>query len=630
MSRIIAPYGSWQSPITSELLTTSGPSLSQLCISSNDVYWAEGRPLEAGRVVVVKENGDVTPQGFNVRTRVHEYGGGAFVVHRGRVFFSNFKDQRIYRQDGTAPPQPITPEPHSTAGTRYADARITPDGLTLVCVRERHESEHEVVNELVAIPTDGSSQPQLLSGGHDFYSSPRLSPDGRRLLWLSWDHPDMPWDATELWTADFHPPGRLSTSRKVAGGSDESVFQPEWSPEGVIHYVSDATGWWNLYSEKGPLAPMEAEFGVPQWVFGLSRYGFLNHGRVACAYSQHGLDRLAILDVTTGALQAISLPYTAISDLRTDGSDRVFLIAASAAVASEIVELHLGSGRQRTVKSSMNVRVEAEDVSTPQPLEYPTTRNRTAHALFYRPANKSYSGPEHERPPLLVVTHGGPTSETTSAFKLALQYWTNRGFAVADVNYGGSTGYGRAYRKRLNGLWGIVDVEDCIEAARYLSARGEVDVKRLAIRGGSAGGYTTLCALVFHKVFAAGASHYGVGDLVLLASDSHKFESRYLDGLVGPYPAAAETYRARSPIHFAERISCPIILFQGLDDKVVPPNQAETFVAALRAKGLPCEYLSFPNEGHGFRQAATIRRVAEAELEFYARIFGFHLPNPDL
>ena len=542
------------------------------------------------------------------------------------VLFSNFADQRLYRIDSGAAPRPITPQPPAPGSHRYADARFTADGVSICCVRERHEEGREAINELVALPADGSEAPRILAGGHDFYASPRLSPDGKKLAWITWDHPNMPWDGTDLWQADFSFEAGLANIRKVAGGTAESVFQPEWSPGGELHYISDRSGWWNLYSEHGPLKLMDAEFGVPQWVFGLSRYAFLGDRRIACIYSRNGLDHVAMLNRATGELELCSLSYTAYSDIRSDGESRVFLIAASASTAPGIVALDAASGASRDIKSSTSFVLNRDDVSVPEPIKYPTGHGRTAHALYYPPRNSLYEALPGEKPPLVVMSHGGPTSAANSSLRLSHQFWTSRGFAVVDVNYGGSSGYGREYRERLNGAWGIVDVEDCIAAARYLSGRGDVDPERLAIRGGSAGGYTTLCALVFHDVFAAGASHYGVGDLTALAHDTHKFESRYLDRLVGPYPAAAEVYRQRSPVHFADRISCPVILFQGLDDKVVPPAQAETFVAALQAKGLACEYLSFPNEGHGFRQANTIRRVAEAELAFYSRIFGFEMP----
>jgi dipeptidyl aminopeptidase/acylaminoacyl peptidase len=623
---IAKPYGTWPSPISSEVLTSAQVTLAELSFSNGYLYWMEGRPLEGGRTAIVREGVDVTPAGFNARTRAHEYGGGAYVVHWGTIFFSNFADQRIYRLDpfpGSVP-RPITPEPPSAGSIRYADARLTADGATLVCVRERHEGGAEPINELVVMPADGSGEPRILAGGHDFYSSPRLSPDGRRLAWLTWDHPNMPWDGADLWQGEFGTGTGLTNVLKIAGGPEESVFQPEWSPEGFLHYISDRSGWWNLYSDRGSLKSMEAEFGLPQWVFGLSRYAFLSGGRIACIYTSDGLDHAAILSTNTGALETYPLPYTSYSDIRTDGDHQIFMIGASASIAPEIVALDAWDGSGRLIKSSTSLSLHAEDLSAPEPIEYPTANGRTAHALYYPPRNSKYHGPDGEKPPLVVMSHGGPTAAATSSFRLSHQFWTSRGFAVVDVNYGGSSGYGREYRERLKGAWGIVDVEDCIEAARYLAARGDVDSKRMAIRGGSAGGYTTLCALVFHNVFAAGASHYGVGDLAALALDTHKFESRYLDKLVGPYPEAAEVYRQRSPIYFADRISCPVILFQGLDDKIVPPGQAETFVAALQAKGLPFEYVSFPNEGHGFRQAETIRRAADSELHFYARVFALY------
>ena len=623
MSRTIAPYGSWNSSVTSSLLTSGGVSLSQLCIDGAQLHWAEGRPLEGGRVAIVRDGTDLTSPDFNARTRVHEYGGGAYVVHSGTVFFTNFSDQRIYRARASRSTRPITPEPPSPAALRYADMRITPDGATLVCVRERHEPGREAINELVALPSDGSREPWILAEGHDFYASPRIAPDGRKLVWLTWDHPNMPWDGTELWTGELQDVGGIQRIEKIAGGTTEAIFQPEWSPDGILHYVSDRTGWWNLYSERGALAPMDAEFGLPHWVFGLSRYGFLSEGRIACIYSQEGLDRFAIVDPRTTSFERVSLPYTSYADLRTDGDSSVFAIAGSAVIPMQVVSCNLRDRSTNVVKSSLHVSLDSADLSTPEPVQYPGSGGRTAHALYYPPKNKEYSGPSNEKPPVLVLSHGGPTSSATSSLKLPIQYWTSRGFAVVDVDYSGSTGYGREYRERLNGLWGIADVEDCIQVVSYLASRGDIDPQRAAIRGGSAGGYTTLCALVFHNVFAAGASHYGVGDLTALARDTHKFESRYLDKLVGPYPAAADVYRERSPIHFADRLSCPVILFQGLDDEVVPPNQAEAFVSALRAKGLTHEYVSFPNEGHGFRKAETIQRVAEAELQFYARVFGF-------
>lgn len=644
MSQVIAPYGSWKSPITSALLTSSGIGFSELHFSSGQLYWLESRPDEAGRVAVVRsapDGGapggrpvDVTPEGFNARTRAHEYGGGAYFVHGHTVYFSNFKDQRLYRQEAGHEPRAITPEPPAPASLRYADGRVTPAGKTIVCVRERHEEGREAINEIVAIPVDGSGPARVVLSGYDFYSFPRISPDGRRLAWTCWRHPLMPWDGTELWAGDLAGDGSVSNHRRVAGSPAESIFQPEWSAGGSLYFISDRTGWWNLYAEQSgriePVFEIDGEIGVPQWVFGYSRYAFLPDGRIACVYEKNGAEHLATVDPRNKTANTIPVPYSTFSSIRSDGVNTLFFAAASPSKAAEVVSLSLpgGAERMQVLRRSLEIDIEHAYLSQPEPIEFPTTNGLTAHALFYPPKNKDFVAPGEERPPLLVISHGGPTSATTAALRLSVQYWTTRGFAVVDVNYGGSTGYGRAYRERLKGQWGIVDVDDCINAARCLEQRRDVDGKRMAIRGGSAGGYTTLCALVFHDVFAAGASYYGVADLAALAQDTHKFESRYEDGLVGPYPESAELYRQRSPVHFADRLSCPVILLQGLEDKVVPPSQAEIMIAALRAKGLPYAYVAFPTEGHGFREAANIQRSIESELYFYSRIFGFAPADP--
>ncbi|HYR89757.1 MAG TPA: S9 family peptidase [Terriglobia bacterium] len=632
MSRTIAPYGSWASPITSSLLTSSTIGLSEVYFSNGVVYWLEGRPEESGRVVLVQcaVNGkpvDVLPPAFNVRTRAHEYGGGAYTVHNGTIFFSNFKDQRLYRKEPDSDPTAITPESPRPGSLRYADGRVTPDGRTLICVRERHEEGREAINEIVAVPADGSGEVRIILSGYDFYSFPRISPDGRRLAWTCWQHPQMPWDGTELWVGDLGRDASVSSPRHVAGGPTESIFQPEWAPDGTLYFASDRTDWWNVYAEKSgqivPIFQIDGDVGLPQWLFGYSRYTFLSEGRIACIYSQKGLDYLAVVDAVANTLTTLDIPYKTIGSFDSDKADTLFLTAASPTEAPANVSLDVRNDTLHVLRRSLTVEIAPEYFSEPEPIEFPTSNRRTSFALFYAPKSKDFSGPPGERPPLLVISHGGPTSATTSALKLSTQYWTSRGFAVVDVNYGGSSGYGRAYRERLKGQWGIVDVEDCINAARYLEKRGDVDGKRMAIRGGSAGGYITLCALVFHDVFAAGASHFGVADLEALAKDTHKFESRYSDGLIGPYPEAAELYRQRSPVHFADRLSCPVILLQGLEDKVVPPSQAEHMISALRARRVPFAYVAFPTEGHGFREAANIRRSFEAELYFYARIFGF-------
>jgi dipeptidyl aminopeptidase/acylaminoacyl peptidase len=441
----------------------------------------------------------------------------------------------------------------------------------------------------------------------------------------------MPWDGTELWVGKLNDNASLTEKEKIAGGSDESIFQPEWSPDGILYFVSDRTGWWNIYRWKEnkvePLCPMEAEFGQPQWVFGTALNGFESARRIICTYAKNGRDYLASLDTTTKAISNIEVPFTTISQVRTTAS-RVVFIGASATETTSIVSLDLTTNNFEVLGRSRQTSVDTGYIAEPRAIEFPTERGLTAHGYFYSARNRDYAAPENEKPPLLVMSHGGPTSSSSASLKYSIQYWTSRGIAVLDVNYSGSSGYGRAYRERLNGQWGIVDVDDCVNGARYLADRGEVDGNRLAIRGGSAGGYTTLCALTFRDVFKAGASHYGISDLEALAKDTHKFESRYLDRLIGPYPDRRDLYVERSPIHFTDRLNCPMIIFQGLEDKVVPPNQAEKMVEAVRAKKLPVAYVTFEGEQHGFRKAANIKRVLEAELYFYSKVFGFELAEP--
>jgi dipeptidyl aminopeptidase/acylaminoacyl peptidase len=631
-----APYGSWRSPITAAAIAAGEVSLGAPDLVDRVAYWLEGKPLEGGRSVLVRlsEDGvrhELTPSPLYVRTRAHEYGGGAYVIHGSTVFFSNFADQRLYRQDGDAAPRAITPEPPIKAGLRYADASVARDGRWLICVQERHETEsREAANELVVLPTDGSGEARTIAAGHDFYSNPRISPDGTRLCWLTWDHPRMPWDGSELFVADLAADGSIRNERCVAGGADESIFQPEWSPSGELHFVSDRTGWWNIYRVRNDaieaLAPADAEFGTPQWVFGMSTYAFLEDGRcVAAIMSKDGIDRLVFIR-SGQPLEEADLPYTAYGRRLRSSGNRLIFVAASPTEAAAVVRFDATSAAREVLRSSLEHAPDPRYVSRPRAISFPTEGGAaTAYAIYYPPANADFEGRPGERPPLIVETHGGPTSMTLAQLNLDIQFWTSRGFAVVDVNYGGSSGYGRAYRQRLQGRWGIVDTEDCISATRYLVSQGEVDGKRLCIRGGSAGGYTTLCALVFHDEFAAGASYYGVADCEALATDTHKFESRYLDGLIGPYPEARAVYYERSPIHFADRLSCPVILFQGLEDRVVPPSQAERMVEALRAKDLPLAYLAFEGEQHGFRKAETIQRTLEAELYFYSRVFKFPL-----
>jgi dipeptidyl aminopeptidase/acylaminoacyl peptidase len=634
--RAVAPYGSWRSPITSAMIAAETVGLGQVSLDGDDTYWIESRPAEGGRSVLVRRTADgdrpdLTPTPFNVRSRVHEYGGGAYTVRDGIVIFSNFADNRLYRLDlvkGETGPHPITPE----ADWRYADIVTDAPRRQLLCVREDHTvSGTEPVNTIVAVPLDGEDEQQVLVSGPDFVATPRLSSDGSQLAWLSWNHPNMPWDCTELWVTDLDDVGKPGTARLVAGGPSESVFQPEWSPEGTLYFVSDRTGWWNLYravdGEIEPLCLMEAEFGVPQWVFGQSTYGFAGNDRIVCAYKQGGIWQLASLSTADGQFAPLKTPFTDIGQVRVGGG-KVVLVAGSPTEPSQVACLELATGERKTLRRSSEVTVDAGYVSVPDPIEFPSGDGLTSYAFFYRPANRDFAAPEDERPPLVVQSHGGPTASSNATFDLGIQYWTSRGFAVLDVNYGGSTGYGRDYRERLKGRWGIADVEDCANGARYLTERGEVDAERLIIRGWSASGYTTLAALTFRDIFKAGASYFGVSDLEALAKETHKFESRYLDSLIGPYPERRDVYLERSPIHHTERLSCPMILFQGLDDKVVPPDQAESMHEAVKAKGLPVAHVTFDGEDHGFRKAENIERTYDAELLFYSKVFGFELPDP--
>ncbi len=628
----VAPYGSWKSPITADVVAAGEVGLEQVRLDGVDVYWVERRSQEGGGKVIVRRSPDgrltdITPVGFNARTRVHEYGGGDYAVSNGTIVFSNFTDQRLYVQRPGLKPWPLT----SASDLRYADGVIDRRRDLFFCVREDHTGHGEAINTLTSIDLKAENAGKMLASGNDFYSSPRLSPDSSRLAWLTWSHPNMPWDGTELWAGKLTGDGSIDEAVRVAGGINESIFQPEWSPDGTLYFVSDRTGWWNIYRWRDekiePLCPMDAEFGQPQWVFSSALYGFASERRIVCSYTKNGRDYLATLDTLTRAFNDIELPFTAISQVRAAG-DRVVFIGASSTEPTSIVSLNLGTKELEVLQRSRETAVDAEYLTNPRAIEFPTEGGLTAHGHFYPPRNRDYAGPANERPPLLVMSHGGPTSSSSASLKYSIQYWTSRGIAVLDVNYGGSSGYGRKYRERLKGQWEIVDVDDCVNGARYLVEGGEVDGNRLAIRGGSAGGYTTLCALTFRDVFKAGASHYGISDLEALARDTHKFESRYLDGLIGPYPERRDLYVERSPIHFTDRLSCPMILFQGLEDKVVPPNQAEKMVEAVRAKRLPVAYFTFEAEQHGFRKAENIKRVLEAELYFYSKVFNFELADP--
>jgi dipeptidyl aminopeptidase/acylaminoacyl peptidase len=643
--RRMVPYGSWTTPFTSAVVVQAAVGLSDVRVGGDELMWSELRPNEGGRIQLVRYNAgggarDLLQDGVSARTAVHEYGGGAWWTREGVVWFSDWADQRLYRLDAsTGAKVALTPPAALPRGDRYADGDVSPDGRSFVCVREHHPPDGrgapDVRNEVVRVAAHEPSTPEVVVTGPDFVSSPRWSDTGERLCWIEWDHPNMPWDGTRLIVRD------LATGRDtlVAGGPAESVQDPSWQPDGSLVFISDRRGWWNLYRwlpdlpAVRPLVELDGDIGVAQWLLGRSRYAVLRDGRVLFACTRNGIDALAVM-LQDGTVTDLNLPFSVVSCVRPAGAAAVAVLAGTPTAEQSVSLVALGDGAEvrsfstpRPGRSPENEGIDSAYVSTPQPISFGSADGRTAHALLYAPTNPACAGPEHELPPLLVLSHGGPTGSASAVLNFGVQYWTSRGFAVVDVNYGGSTGFGRAYRELLNGAWGVVDVEDCIAAARWLVDQRFVAGDRLCIRGGSAGGFTTLAVLARGDTpFAAGGDYFGVADLGVLARETHKFESRYLETLVGPYPEAIDRYKQLSPIEHVESFSRPLIVFQGLEDEVVPPNQSEMIVSALRAKGVPVAYIAFEGEQHGFRRAQNIRRSLDAELSFYAQILGFDLP----
>lgn len=643
-SRPILPYGEWPSPLAIADVVAGGTRFGALLPAGESLWWTEGRPAEQGRQALCRlplgglagqEVVTVLPPPWNVRNRVHEYGGGTLATDGLRLWLCHDGDSGIHELPlGGDRPQLLIAQP----GLRFADLVACPTRGSLLAVCEDHRGAGEARNFLAEIPVEGPERGQLrvLAQGHDFYSNPCPSPDGRHLAWLAWDHPCMPWDGTTLWCASWIGQG-LGPALALAGSSVESLFQPAWSPAGELHVVSDRSDWGNLYRIRAAdledamahavqpplqaLCPLAAEFAQPQWEFGMRSYGFLASGAILAIARSEGRAQLGTIPADGGAFVPLPLEWEDFRALQVR-HDRAWCFAGAPTAGETVIEIDLAQGSARALLD-LPPALAPEAISRARSIRFPGSGGRSTHAFYYAPQHPTVQGPPEARPPLIVINHGGPTSATSSTLRLAVQFWTTRGFAVLDVNYGGSTGFGREYRCRLDGQWGVVDVEDALAGVRWLAAQDWIDPQRAAIRGSSAGGFTTLAALAFHRVFRAGVSLYGIGDLSLLASDTHKFESRYLDRLVAPWPEGAAIYQARSPLAHVEGMEAALLLLQGAEDRVVPPNQAEAMYAAVRAKGLPVACLIFPGEQHGFRRAETVAQALAAELGFYGRIFGF-------
>jgi dipeptidyl aminopeptidase/acylaminoacyl peptidase len=621
---ISKPYGSWKSPISGKSLVQSSLRLGQIQIDDGSVYWTEGRPAEKGRTALMVWSGgdirEIASSQSDVRTRTHEYGGGAFLCADDRCFYINNSDQQIYEVMEKGEAKQVTHQ----SKYRFADMVLDQHRGLLFAVGEDHSDPQNIENYLISISL-ATGELEIIAEGHDFYSNPQLSPDGNQLLFLTWDHPNMPWDGTQLILAELNEEGSIDKMQDIAGGKYESIFQPLWDPNGSIYFVSDRNGWWNIYHYSEAhitcVLEKEAEFGLPQWVFGMSNYTVLNSGDLVATYSDMTGSHLIRIDVDSGSSEEIKTSFSTIDQVRGSKNNIAF-IGHTDSQPGEVVAMNLAAKTSQTLQRAAETDIRATYISSAQHISFETAPDELTHAWYYPPKNPDYAAPAGNLPPLIVLSHGGPTGNSSGAFSLAIQYWTTRGFAILDVNYSGSTGYGRKYRERLKGKWGIRDVQDCAAAANYLADEGLADRERFIIKGGSAGGYTTLAALTFMDVFKAGASYYGVGDLTLLAQDTHKFESRYLDSMVGPYPEDKQLYIDRSPLNFADQLDCPVIFMQGLDDPVVPPNQAESMVAALKRNGIPVAYLPFEGESHGFRQSTTVIKAIESEYYFYTQIFG--------
>jgi dipeptidyl aminopeptidase/acylaminoacyl peptidase len=628
----IAPYGSWASPLSAEALAAGGISFADLRSANERLYWLENVPARGGEVALFSFDAgkvaQVTPDGANVRTRVHEFGGAPFILVGDTVYYSQLSDQRLYELKRGGTPTPLTPPNY-----RYADCITLPGAAkstaALLCVREDHTDAAHVRNALVRLPLPITGAGEVLFADSDFVSYPRLSADGRRLAFITWNHPNMPWDGTELKVAELTSTG-LEPAVVVAGGANESVLEPQWGGDGRLYFMSDRSGFWNLYAAgaAGPAAvkaiwPRAAEFAAPLWSFGQSNYALLGDGRAVLCFRERGIARLAIVDLKEGTGRELNLPFVEFSHLTRVDSQHVAAIVGASRSPASIVSIDIASGKTTTLRTAGESPLHGASISVAVPIDFPSVHGRIAHAFYYAPTNPGFRPLPGTLPPLLALVHGGPTSQASPALRSSVQFWTSRGIAVVDVDYGGSSGYGRAYRQELNGNWGVVDVEDVIAAVRFLIGTRRADAARTAISGGSAGGYTVLVALSTSDVFRAGTDRFGVSDMTALARDTHKFESRYMDSLIGPLPQAQAVYDSRSPLNHLDGFKVPVLVLQGADDPVVPPSQSQRIVDALRARSVPVAYILYPGESHGFRKPETIINSLQAELAFYGRVFGF-------
>jgi len=622
------PFGSWPSVISSQRVASAAPNLNHIQSHGEHLFWVENRPLDAGRNIIVSRNAqgvieDLLPSPYSHYSRVHEYGGMAYAVANNTLYFVNAVDQRIYQLEiGSNQPVAIT-----ESGPRFADLLVDSRNQRLIAVCEQHSDQGEVENYLAGIPLDkNNTQLQRLASGADFYAYPAISPDGRKLCWIEWNHPHMPWDSTQLWRAELQ--GETLSNKTLVSGSDgnEAIFQPQWSPDNQLYFVSDRNNWWNIYSaDSGIVLDMPAEFATPLWQFGMSTYDFMDATTIGCLWAQQGTWHCGTVDLATGKLNTIDCPFSAMESVCCH-KNTLYMVASAPTIAKQIIAISQPRNVD-SVHAPCILDIAPDNLAMPESIGFPTANGELVQAFFYPPTNSLYRGEDQELPPVIAICHGGPTGATDSGLNLKIQYWANRGFAVVDINYRGSTGFGRDYRHALTGAWGVADVEDTEYAIKYLVAQHRVDPDRCIIRGSSAGGYTVLSALTFTDTFKAGASLYGIGDLETLVGDTHKFESRYLDNLVGPYPERKDIYRQRSPIHHIDQLNCPVIFLQGLEDKVVPPNQAQMMVESLQQKGVEVMYIKFPDEGHGFRKAENIIRAMEAELAFYCDLFNLSEGN---